>query len=75
MYKYAFLFLLSGLLILQSCRKDAAIGQRVDLANLAPEDLRVELNPNGNSPLSAALTFESIVPVRVSMRIDGEHPL
>ncbi|KRP08597.1 MAG: hypothetical protein ABR94_11630 [Sphingobacteriales bacterium BACL12 MAG-120802-bin5] len=75
MYKYAFLFLLSGLLILQSCRKDAAIGQRVDLANLAPEDLRVELNPNGNSPLSAALTFESIVPVRVSVRINGEHPL
>lgn len=75
MFKYLFFFLLSCLLVLQSCQKDPSIGQPVDLANLTTTDIRIRLNPNGNTPLTAELSFETLVPVQVSIVIKGSQPL
>lgn len=75
MFKYLFFFLLSCLLVLQSCQKDPSIGQPVDLTNLTTTDIRIRLNPNGNTPLTAELSFETLVPVQVSIVIKGSQPL
>lgn len=67
--------LLVSLLFLASCQKDRSLGEQIALQELVSENLQIELNPNGNTPLAARLSFTADVPVQVSYTIEGEEPI
>lgn len=71
----SFGLVITGLLLTGSCKKDISVGRPVDLNNLVSEDLIIVLNPSGLTPLSAELRFNSVIPVNVSITIEGEEPL
>lgn len=75
-----FAFGLGCLILAASCKKDndkiiAAPKGEISMSEMVPDGINVELNPNGNTPLAAGLSFTSPYSTSVEIAVLGDIPV
>jgi arylsulfate sulfotransferase len=78
MHRRSIPLLLACGLALAACGEDDVLsraGSRVAMEELLDGPVTLELNPSGLCPLAAVATFQTRVPVHVSLEVLGEDPL